>query len=195
MVDDRRWESLDAGQRGALITAVRGGLGLLLRPTGPLSAATRRDWSALGVSLAGGDDTLPLQLDAPLPALAADTTALDGGTQASTLTRRNLTITENEAVSLLRDASGTTLANWRARGLGRVGVWTVTDSYALVLTGSGDQYGELWSKFFSALARPEGSGHLRIEGMSRVGQRVSVCGLTDPTTVLTPGGAHQPPRD
>ena len=58
VIDDRRWETLPGASRAAVASAVRSGMGLLLRPTGPLGGETRRQWAALGVSLSGTGDAV-----------------------------------------------------------------------------------------------------------------------------------------
>lgn len=188
VIDERRWESLSAGERGAVRTAVAGGMGLLLRPTGPLSGATRREWAALGAPLTGGENIRPVTLDGPVENAVP---SADGGgidETPSGLTRRDFVQGGADAVTLLTDADGAPLSRWRPYGAGRVGVWVVADSYALVLTGRSDRYGELWSRMFSALARPEGDGGAALRGLARVGQRAIVCGVTEGSEVITPDG-------
>lgn len=188
VLDDRRWDSLGGGQRAALTAAVNGGMGLLLRPTGPLSAATRRDWAGLGLSLSGGDEAVPLRLDPPAEEAApdADAPAEPAGDAEALpeLARRDLTVEGSGAVALLRDADGIILASWRARGRGRVGIWTVTDSYALVLTGRPDRYGEMWSALFSEIGRAGDDSRAEVDGIARVGARVPLCRLVGQANVL-----------
>ncbi len=189
VIDDRRWEGLDGGRRAALTTAADNGLGLLLRPTGPLSAATRRDWAGLGLTLGGGDGSVPLRLDPPAEADVAP--EADEGEALPELARRDLTVEGSGAVALLRDADGIVLAGWRGKGRGRVGVWSVTDSYALVLTGRPDRYGEMWSALFSEIGRPGDHSRADIAGPARVGTRVTLCRLAGQATVLGQDGrAH-----
>lgn len=195
VIDDRAWETLDADARRALNSAVGDGLGLLLRPTGPLMAATRRDWTALGVPLTGGENSRPLRL-APTSSMPAADPSADTGAESDAdilpeLARRDVAHEGPRAISLLRDADGIALASWRARGLGRVGVWTVTDSYALVLTDRPDRYDELWSALFSALARAGGDSRARIDGLAREGARLALCGLTGEARVAAPGGGER----
>ena len=195
VLDDRRWDSLNGGQRGALTAAANNGLGVLLRPTGPLSAATRRDWAGLGLSLSGGDETVPLRLDPPAEDAAPETEApaepVDDAEALPELARRDLTVEGSGAITLLRDADGVALASWRARGRGRVGVWTVTDSYALVLTGRPDRYGEMWSALFSEIGRAGDDSRAEVDGIARVGARIAVCRLVGQANVLGQDGrAH-----
>lgn len=200
VIDDRRWETLGAGGRAALTSAVEGGLGLLLRPTAPLSAATRRDWAALGAVLSGGDQTVPLRLDPPAPARSNVTQGppTGPGTEPEAeaeplpeLARRDLTHEGPDAIAMVRDGEGLALASWHARGRGRVGVWTVADSYALVLTGRADRYGAMWSELFSALARPGETSRVRVEGLPRAGSRTVLCGISGAARVAGQDGTYQ----
>lgn len=189
VLDDRRWEALGSGQRAALTAAVNGGMGLLLRPTGPLSAGTRRDWANLSASLTGGDEAVPFRLDPPEDATPdAEAEPAEDGDPLPVLARRDLTDEGSGAVTLLRDADGSALASWRALGRGRVGVWTVTDSYALVLTGRPDRYGEMWSALFSEIGRPGDHSRAEVLGIARAGQRVALCRLTGQPNVLGQDG-------
>ncbi|WP_448500700.1 carboxypeptidase regulatory-like domain-containing protein [Sphingomonas sp.] len=167
VIDDRRWERLSAVERGAIATALGGGMGVLLRPTGPLSTETRRGWAALGLPVSGGDATVPVQGDTP---------------DALPLARRD--VATPGAIAMLRDASGNTLAAWRPRGRGRVGLWSVTDSFALVLSGAPERYSALWSTLFSTLAREGEAAPPRLTALARAGERAAVCGLSGAATLL-----------
>jgi hypothetical protein len=167
VLDDRRWERLSTGERGAIATALSGGMGILLRPTGPLSAETRRGWAMLGLPVSGGDVTLPVQGDTP---------------DAPPLARRD--IATPGAIAMLRDASGNMLAAWRPRGRGRIGLWSVTDSYALVLSGAPEHYAALWSTLFSTLAREGEAAPPRLQDLARAGERAALCGLSGNATLL-----------
>lgn len=178
VVDDRRWETLSGGERAALDAAVREGMGLLLRPTGPLADAVRRDWAGLGVATSGGEGLRAFRLDGPV----AD------------LNRHDVDPAAPGGVPMVRTKEGLALATWRSRGQGRIGLWTVADSHALVLTGRADRYGELWSEVFSALARPGDEAGVRVEGVSRAGQRVSLCGAREGLKIIGPDGMTRKPR-
>lgn len=190
VIDDRRWQTLSAGDRAALASAVADGLGLLLRPTSPLTPATRRDWAALGLRLSGGDDGLPLRLDPESPPAGSELQPPRPAISDALpeLVRRDLADEGSGAVSLVRDADGVALASWRSRGRGRVGLWTITDSYALALTGRADRYAALWSELFSAVARAGDDNAVRIVGLARTGARITVCGVNTPALVLAPTG-------
>lgn len=51
VLDERSWAGLSAGKRGAVLAAVlaavRQGLGLVLRATGPVSPVVRRQWAVM----------------------------------------------------------------------------------------------------------------------------------------------------
>jgi hypothetical protein len=188
VIDERRWKGLSAGERGAVRSAVADGMGLLLRPTGPLSGATRREWAALGAPLTGGENTRPLTLDGRVENALPATDGGGADEVAPELTRRDFVQDGADAVTLLTDADGAPLSRWRPYGAGRVGVWVVADSYALALTGRSDRHGELWSRMFSALARPQGDGGAALRGLARVGARAIVCGVTEGSEVIAPDG-------
>lgn len=192
VIDDRRWETLAASARAALAGAVDRGMGLLLRPTGPLSTATRRDWADLGLSLTGSSEIVGLQFDPPQTGSVPSTATESDPDGLPELGRLDITATGTDAVSIIRDFEDTPLASWRARGRGRVGVWTVTDSYALVLTGNSDRYGELWSPLFSDLARAGNTNRATVTEIPRAGTRFAICGLSGKATVTGPDGQVQP---
>ncbi len=189
VIDERRWETLGAAERAAVRTATAGGMGLLLRPTGPLSDATRRDWAALGASLSGGETLRPLALDSQSSPNQGAEPVEDLADVPPELTRRDFA-QAGEAAVLVSDVDGVPLATWRPYGSGRVGVWTVADSYALVLTGQADRYGTLWSRMFSQLARPEGVPPPGLEGVARAGDRAEICGISDGDALIGPDGAR-----
>lgn len=173
VVDDRRWESLSPGARATLGAAAQEGLGLLLRPTGPLSAATRRDWTSLGMPTAGGGETQAFRLNGDLE-----------------LSRYDLTQAGREGVPMIHDKTGAPLAAWSPHGQGRVGLWIVADSYGLALAGHADRYGEMWSELFSTLARPTDGPGARLTGIVRPGERATLCGFTGPARVTDPDGVE-----
>lgn len=188
VLDERSWDALDVIERAAVRSAVSDGLGLLLRPTGPPSDTTRRDWAAMGANLSGGETLRPIVLPAPA-ATDAEAEANDEPAEpVPELTRRDFSQGGDEAAVLLQDADGTALATWRPFGEGRVGVWVVADSYALVLTGQGDLYGALWSRMFSTLARAEGQPSPKLAGIVRAGERGSLCDVSQGDTVIGPDG-------
>lgn len=174
IVDDRSWETLDAGARGLVARAVEGGMGLLLMPTAALTGATRREWAVLGAPISGDGAAGPL--------------ALPGSESAPDLGRWALAESEPDAVSIVRAPDGSSLASWRARGRGRIGVWTLIDSYVLALAGRAEAHADLWSDLFSALGRPLDAEQPRLRGLARAGDRAVVCGVGPRDTVRAPDG-------
>lgn len=170
VIDDRRWETLPGPARTAVASAVRGGMGLLLRPTGPLGGETRRQWAALGVSLSGTGDAL-----APPEG--------SGG-----LTRLDLIPDGSAVATILRDDQEAVTAGWSGLGLGRVGVVTVVDTYALALTGRPEQHSRIWGAVVSALARADDQSRPQVEGLVWSGRRMAVCGLEDQSRIIDPSG-------
>lgn len=200
VLDERSWAGLGAGERSALIEASRKGLGVLLRVTGPLPDATRRQWPALGFVLSAGADTAAVRLPAESiddeasrarrgPG-TADTALAPNGVQDENpaLTRRALKLGGVDATPLLRDADGSVLAVWRAEQRGRIAIWTVTDSFALVLSGQTARHAELWSSAFATLARAQSDSMPRIDPQPREQQRLALCGLGGKPSVVAPDG-------
>jgi hypothetical protein len=179
VVDDRRWETLSAAARATLAAATADGMGLLLRPSAAPSAAVRRSWATLGLPLVEVRDRASVGLG-PAEAAAASGSPVP--------TRLALAPAGPGTIALVRAADGRPAAGWTARGRGRVGVLTVEDSFVLQLTGRGDAYGALWSRLFSALARPEPAPAVRVDGLPRVGTRTALCGLDPAATVVEPDG-------
>ena len=168
VIDDRRWQGLPAASRSAITSAVRGGMGLLLRPTGPLDGATRSQWAALGASLSGaGDAVTPPE-----------------GSEA--LTRLDFVHDGRGTVPILRDEDGQVTAGWSGLGLGRVGAITLADTYTLALTGRPEAHSRIWASLVSALARPAEDSRPHVEGMAWAGRRMAVCGLEDEGRVIAP---------
>jgi hypothetical protein len=201
IVDDRSWATLGAGQRAALGEAVGGGLGLLLRVTGPLPQSTRAQWQALGLALAGGGDSAAVKLDAravdgdAMRALRGPgtrevpiATAADASPPPE-LSRRVVRVDPAQAAPLVRAADGTVLAHWRASGRGRLGVWTLADSYLLPLAGRHDLHAQLWSETFTALARPAADAAPGFSRPMRIDRRITLCGLAGQPQVQAPDGA------
>ncbi|NJR78900.1 carboxypeptidase regulatory-like domain-containing protein [Sphingomonas corticis] len=174
VLDDRRWAGLGGGERGALAAAVRGGLGLLLRVTAPLPAGVRAGWAALGAPVGGaGRGGKPARL---------------GGADVPVLTRWDALAPGG--VTLGRDAAGVPFAAWRARGLGRVGVWTLADAAALVPSGHGERFDALSADAVATLARPAASRTPSVSDWPVVGERTTVCGAGPGAQVVAPDGTR-----
>ncbi len=195
VLDERSWAALSGGERRALVDAVQGGLGLLLRVTGPVSPGVGRDWQALGLTVSAGATTAPAQLRADDgdedarrarrgPGSRDRPVAINSGSpEAAVLTRRIVGRQRPDSVSAALDT-----ASWRARGRGRVGLWTLTDSFGLVLSGDDARYAELWSETLQRLTRPQAEARAEIGGLARQGQRVTLCNLAGPPEVQAPSG-------
>jgi hypothetical protein len=177
VVDERAWALLGGGERAAIVGAVRGGMGLMLRPTGPLPGAVAAQWRRLGFAIAGGgagEAAVRLASGEALHALP-------------------LRVAAPDAVPFLRDARGAVVGRWRAVGRGRVGLWTLTDSFTLALAGDAGRYGELWSDAFAVLARPGSAADMRIEQPAWVQQRLVICGVGAGVTVVDLAGGETRP--
>ncbi|WHO37914.1 carboxypeptidase regulatory-like domain-containing protein [Sphingobium sp. AP49] len=187
IVDDRAWAGL-GGARGAVLDAVRGGMGLLLRGSGPADGTLRGQWRALGFDLSGGNGIAPIALPASLAADRARTRAGIGSTDIPAdlnigddvlpeVTRMDGLPAGRDVVPLVQDSAGTPLAAWRALGAGRVAVWTGLDSFGLVLSGRGDLYGDWWGRMMAAVVRPAPGPVPAFTGPAWVQERISLCGL------------------
>ena len=193
ILDDRAWDGIGAGGREAVAAAVRGGMGLIVRITGPVP----RGWQVLGLTAPGTADIAPvtLQPDAPSDeALAArrgpgtrDAPASVAGARDTVpvLTRQAVTLTGG--MPILRDIRGTVLAASRSRGRGKVALISVQDSFALVTSGHSDAHNELWSNLVSDVARRQAGPVVRIETPAFAGQRMTICGA-GPILVTDPRG-------
>lgn len=172
VLDERSWAGLTAGERSALLAAVRGGLGLMLRVTGPVPDEVRRQWAALGLTLAAAVEPDNLRL----PGIAQP---LHGWRM----------LASPAAVPLLAGGDGGPLAAWRSLGQGRIGLWPIMDSYTLALAGNSDAYSALWSRLLTPLARPA-AALPTIAGPALVGQRLALCGVAPGARVVAPGGVE-----
>ncbi|ALN86049.1 putative transmembrane protein [Lysobacter capsici] len=198
VLDERAWDALGAPQREALMAAMRTGLGVMLRIAGPLSPRTRAQLRELGFELGVGADSIAMRLPAPSIDEDALRARLGPGSEHAprprdqpvaavpALTRRNLSLAGPKVQSLLRDADGNAFAAWRANGQGRIGLWSLSDSFVLTLAGRDDLHAQLWSQAFATLARAKPRDTLRIEGVARQGERIVLCGLADGAQVSDP---------
>lgn len=197
VIDDRSWASLGGG-RESVLAAVRGGMGLLLRTSGP-DGAGRASWRSLGFSLTGPDALSPIALPAAADAAVARTRSGIGNADTPAdadmgeavipeLSRLAATPGGGGTVPLIRDAGGATLSGWRAMGLGRVAIFTGVDSYGLTLTGHAALYGDWWSAMLSTVARPT-AGAPAVNAAAWVGDRVSLCDLPAQARIEQPDGA------
>jgi len=173
ILDERSWAALGGGERAAVAAAVRGGMGLLLRVTGPVPPGYG---AATVLPLAGGAASAPVRL------LDRDGKALP------TLTRRVVQVGARDAQPLLADATGAVLASWRPLGRGRIGAWLVTDAAGLVSAGHGEAYGAIWARLVGTLARAGTSSAPRFDPLAHRGGRTALCDLLAGDTLVLPDG-------
>lgn len=204
--DERSLTSLGTPQRILIQQALRDGLGVLVRSSGPLSDSARQALRSWGLAVSGGTRGAPLTLPAdPESALlqarrgparpATDSTAyIDEANAAShssvppTLEQFDLSTAGIEA--LLKDAKGQPVGGWRSVGHGRVAVLPISDSYRLVLAGRDDRYAELWSSVFAQVSRTlPAAVAARVEATTPwSGERMTICQITDGALVADPQG-------
>jgi hypothetical protein len=178
VLDERSWASLGAAQEMALRSAVEAGLGLLLRVTGPVDDAVGADWAMFGFRVAAGDASTGVKLAG----------ATEGNAAGIALSRRAIAVDADDAVALLRAGDGSPLAEWRAVGHGRVGLWWLADSFRLALAGDGARHADLWASTFSTLARARAQAAPLPPLEARVDQRAVLCGVNDGDRVEAPDG-------
>jgi hypothetical protein len=177
LMDDRAWLNLPPADKQALQSAVHSGLGLMLKLSGVPDPAVAADWAQWGLDLRGAGNARAVTLD-----------------QALTLRERQaFTVIDTPArmagwsVALAAD-DGSALLRWRAEGNGRLGLWTLDDSFQLMLLGDAARYGSLWTTALGLLGREhpaqEQPADLRL---GRVQQRMVLCGLAPGAQVR--GGA------
>lgn len=203
VLDDRSWEALGAAQRSAMVEALRNGLGLVLRVTGPLSESTRAQWRALGLNVDAGREAASVRLAADAgadedairarigPGTADAPQARDAAIpETPPLSRRALRLESPQARPLLRDAEGVAFAVWRAEGRGRLALWTLTDSFRLTLAGRRDLHAQLWNDALATVARARAGETPEIDPDARPDQRLSLCGLAAGARVSAPDGSE-----
>lgn len=203
IIDDQAVAELGSSGRATLAQAVAGGLGVVVRMTAPASASTRDTWRALGLTVEGGSDVAPVAL-APLavdaqalavrrgpapPGTPDDLNTLDD--PAPILGRWTLR-TGTEVVPVVTDADGAVLAGWQQRGQGRVAVWTVANSFALILAGRPDRYAQWWSDMLSAVSRPDRLFRPDVPALVQVGERTAICGIPASAWAIAPDNAKVP---
>ena len=202
IIDDRTWSAV-GGARGTIASAVANGLGLIVRMTGPASPALRRDLQAVGMTIAGGSDLQPVAL--PPLTVDADAQAAQQGPGSEDVSASLNTADDPapelgryavqagaEVVPAVTDETGAMLVGWRQRGQGRVALWTIADSFALVLGGQADRYYQWWSSTLSAVVRPARIFHPEVSPLPRAGERIAICGLSGTIQAVDPGGSARP---
>ena len=205
VLDERSLAALGAAQRSVVAQALRAGLGVVIRSTGPLNDTTRQALRSWGMPVNGGTRAIPLVLAAdPEAALlqarrgpqrpASESTAYTDEADTTshsaappTLERFEVALPGSDA--LLNDAKGAPIGGWRSVGRGRVALLPVTDSYRLVLSGRDDRHAELWSGVLAQVARAlPGAPAVRLPSTPWSGERVTLCDVPDTTKVRDPAG-------
>src|SRR5690606_31074772 len=102
-----------------------------------------------------------------------------------TLGRRDWRVSGDDA-AVLGEGSGQPAGRWRAEGQGRLGLWTVVDSFRLPLARHADLFDALWSGAVARLARARAQALPGVPEDARVGQRLVLCGLPDNALVQAP---------
>lgn len=177
LLDERAWSTMSRGSKQTVIEALRGGMGVLIRLTGPLNSNDKSELRSLGFSVADANIVQGVKLN------------LDGDKKTQpTLNRRPIRVNSSDAVNLLQDDANNPLALWRAEGRGRIGLIWLTDSYQLVLSGKADAHGQIWRDAISRLARTrnENAMHLR-DPYVRINQRTVLCNISAKTYVQDSG--------
>ena len=191
LLDERAWRQLGAAGRSRLREAVREGLGVLLRITGPLAAddiAALRDW---GLVLEPFDGVRSLRWPgAALADGAAQEAAAAANNPEPVLSRRPLRLSARQGRVLARAPDGEALVAWRNEGRGRVGATVLSDSYRLWLSGRRAAHGQLWADTVQTLARAEGKDPAPAPAAAWLGERTILCGLSEGDGVTSPGGAQ-----
>ena len=194
IIDD---QSLGSGSRAVLAQAVAGGLGVVVRMTAPASAAARGNWRALGLTVEGGSEAVPVALP-PLAPDAETLTSLRGPGSVDAPASINTlddpapdlgrwTVRAGAAfVPAVTDAEGGVLSGWQQRGEGRVALWTVANSFALVLNGQADRYYQWWSDTVSAVSRPDGTFRPEVPALPLAGERMAICGVSGAARLIGP---------
>lgn len=197
IIDDRSLAGVGSAGRATLAQAVKDGLGVVVRMTSPASASNRENWRALGLSVDGGSDIAPVVL--PPLAPEAEVLAVRRGPGSDDVPDKINTIddpapdlgrwvlrTGPDFVSVVTDADGGMVSGWQKRGEGRVAVWTVTNSFALVLNGQADRYQQWWSDTISAVARPDSLFRPEVPALGTAGERLAICGIAASALMVTP---------
>ena len=175
ILDDRSWNALDGRRRDAVLTAVKAGMGLLLRASMPLAHT-----EAMGLRIRAA--SLPTAYRIP-----ASTDA--GAVPPPMLERPQLRIDNPGGPVLLRDDRGGTLAAWRAHGRGRIGAWLPGDTFRLALSGHGELHARQWSSVLGVLMRARSALPAPAPLRNYPGERTVLCGLAASPRVFAPASS------
>ena len=186
VLDERAWRALGARGRDSVRAAAAEGLGVLLRITGPLSPAERRELAGLGLELEASEQARAVALPAARsPEAPADQLV-------PTLSRWPDRLAAPGGAVLLADAADAPLAAWQAIGRGRFGVWLLSDSFRWAQAGYPQAHARLWADAVATLARPRAGTTTTLPDYGRVGERAALCGLADGASLVAPDGTQTP---
>lgn len=203
IVDDRSLQSLESGARAALARAIAGGLGVVVRMDGPANAGSRGGWRALGLDIAGGAEIgqvalPPLADDADIRAALLGPGSQDvpldltGGDQTAPELESWRVRTGSDFVAQMTDADGSMLSGWQQSGKGRIALWTVPNSFTLVLTGRSELYYQWWSDTVSAVTRPDRVFRPEFDPLAQASMLLTICGLESEVAIIAPDNTAIP---
>jgi hypothetical protein len=168
LVDERAWAALGAGEKAGLMDAVRDGLGLILLARGAPSRSTSQQWAELGFQTASLESAPAVTLARDLGLDAQDRYALQ---------RIPLFVESHDAAVVVANDDGQALGWMATWGSGRVGLWSVVDTYRLTLGGRGAHFGTLWARWFETVARASAVSAPQLPRIPRAGERSILCGI------------------
>lgn len=186
VLDERAWRALGPRGRQTVVAAIAEGLGVLVRITGPLSAAERGALREQGLLLEAGDRSRAVVLP---PALTPEAPA---DQVVPTLARWPDSLAAPGGGVLLADANGDTLGAWQAIGRGRLGVWLLSDSFRWAQAGYPQAHARLWADAVATLARPRVKAGLALPEYGQAGERAALCGLDEGAELIAPDGSRTP---
>lgn len=178
IVDERAWSQLDKNVRARLLAAVDAGLGLLLRLGATPPPALAAELRAAGLELS--NVTIDTKLQLP------------GAAENQALQRLPLQAAPGPLLVLAAAADGKALGVARNRGLGRIGVWWLQGSSALVTSGQAGLHDVLWAQLADALARPRAHAAAVLPETAWRGERSLLCSTEASLTVRAPDAGMTP---
>jgi len=181
IADERSWAALSDSERQSLVDAVDQGMGLLFRVTGKPDATVASQWLALGLPpLSSNDAEAPVEIGLSQATRWPQAPILHatGGSWSAPA----------NAVPLLTADDGRTLAIAVPHGAGRIGLWTLLDSWRLRTAGRPDAHASLWADTLGAISRPRPANDPSVAtvDVATVMQRHPLCGLSAGATLNDP---------
>jgi len=186
ILDARAWLDLDADEKQSLRTAVRAGLGLLLRVDVPPTPATLADWREFGFVVT--------------PAVAERSVTLDralGARERTAFTLAPVEVAAPHSVVALTGDDAAPVVWWHDEGRGRIAMSRLVDSYRLILLGADERYSALWAGLLGTLSRPRAAtaDAPQVPRDAWVLERTVLCGLGAAASVRTAADATAVPID